>query len=56
LLIAIARKKLKIEEKLYTLFQAIGLAIFEKTPVNELFTNLDYKSIDVQDPNQLNIW
>jgi len=56
LLIAIARKKLKIEEKLYTLFQAIGLAIFEKTPVNELFTNSDYKPIDVHDPNQLKIW
>jgi len=56
LLIAIARKKLKIKENLYTLFQAIGLAIFEKTSVNELFTNSVYKLIDTQDPNQLNIW
>lgn len=56
LLVAIAIKKLKIEVKLYTLFQAIGLAIFEKTPINELFTNSDYKYTEVHDPNQLTFW
>ena len=56
LLVAIARKKLKIEAKLYTLFQAIGLAIFEKTPINELFANSDYKHTEVHDPNQLTLW
>lgn len=56
LIVAIARKKLKIETKLYTLFQAIGLAIFEKTPINELFTNSDYKYTKVHDPNQLTFW
>jgi hypothetical protein len=37
LLIAIAKKKYKIEQSLYAFSQTLGLTIFEKMPVNEIF-------------------
>lgn len=53
LLVAIVRKKLKIEHSLYTLLQIFSLSLFEKTPINELFTNKNYTKLITQDPNQL---
>src|SRR5208283_129112 len=39
LLIAIAKKKLKLAISLYTFAQTMGLTLFEKTPIKELFNN-----------------
>lgn len=37
LLIAIAKKKYHIEQSLYTFSQTLGLTLFEKMPINEIF-------------------
>lgn len=41
LLIAIAKKKMRIEQSLYTFSQTLGLTLFEKTPINEIFNKVD---------------
>ena len=45
LLVAILKKKLKLEHSLYTLLQVFSLTLFEKIPINELFINSNYKPI-----------
>lgn len=37
LLIAIAKKRMHIEQSLYTFSQTLGLTLFEKMPINEIF-------------------
>jgi len=54
LLIAIAKKKLDLAISLYTFAQTMGLTLFEKTPIKELFTNNNF--INMSDENQLSLW
>lgn len=54
LLIAIAKKKLDLAISLYTFAQTMGLTLFEKTPIKELFTNNNF--INLSDENQLSLW
>jgi len=56
LLVAIIKKKLFLEQNLYTLLQIFSLSLFEKTPINELFTKQEYKTNTTQDYNQLTIF
>ena len=56
LLVAIVKKRMKLEPPLYTLLQIFGLTLFEKMPINELFTNMNYNLTSPVDSNQLNIW
>lgn len=56
LLVAIVKKRMKLEPPLYTLLQIFGLTLFEKMPINELFTNTNYNLTSPVDSNQLNIW
>jgi len=56
LLVAIVKKKMKLEPPLYTLLQIFSLTLFEKVPINELFMNTNYNLISPVDSNQLNIW
>jgi len=56
LLVAIVKKRMKLEPPLYTLLQIFGLTLFEKMPINELFTNTNYNLTSPEDSNQLNIW
>jgi len=56
LLVAIVKKRMKLEPPLYTLLQIFGLTLFEKMPINELFTNTNYNLTSPVNPNQLNIW
>jgi IS4 transposase len=56
LLVAIVKKKLKVDYKLYSLLQIFSLSLFKKTPINELFTNLNYKNTSLDNPNQLNLF
>lgn len=37
LLIAVVKKKLNMEQSLYTILQTLNLCLFEKTPINQLF-------------------
>lgn len=56
LLVAILKKRLKLEHSLYTLLQVFSLTLFEKVTINELFTNSIYKPISSDNTNQLSIW
>jgi len=38
LLITIAKKRMRIEQSLYTFSQILGLTLFEKMPINEIFS------------------
>ena len=53
LLVAIVGKKLKTGHNLYTILQVFGLTVFEKTPINELFTNKNYTKLTTPGTNQL---
>jgi hypothetical protein len=56
LLVAIVKKRIKLEPPLYTLLQIFSLTLFEKMPINELFTNTNYNLTRPGISNQLNIW
>jgi transposase len=41
-LIAIIKKRLKLEASLYTILQILSVTIFERLPLNQLLTDIDY--------------
>lgn len=55
LLIAIAKKKLELAISLYTFAQTMGLTLFEKTPIKELF-NSKFNFNNLSDESQLSFW
>ncbi|MEX2410600.1 MAG: transposase, partial [Candidatus Paceibacterota bacterium] len=55
LMIAIAKKKLDLAITLYTFAQTLGLTLFEKTPIKELFNNKNLFN-NLSDENQLSLW
>ena len=55
LLIAIAKKKHDLAISLYTFAQTLGLTLFEKTPIKELFNNKNLIN-NLPDENQLSLW
>jgi len=55
LLIAIAKKKLEMAISLYTFAQTMGLTLFEKTPIKELFNN-SINLNNLSDESQLSLW
>jgi hypothetical protein len=46
LLIAILKKELKIDHSLYIILQVLSVNIFERTQVNQLFTNFYCKNYE----------
>lgn len=56
LLVAITKKRLGLEQNLYTLLQIFSVSLFEKMPINELFTKQNYKNIYPKDYKQLTIF
>lgn len=54
-LVAIVGKELKIERSTYEILQVIGISLLDKTPVNELFANIDYKDVKELDCKQLSL-
>lgn len=52
-LVAIVGYDLKIERSTYEILQVLGISLLDKTPVNELFANLDYNDVNELDYNQL---
>ena len=56
LLVAIIRKKLNLEQNLYTLLQAFSLSLFEKIPINQLFENTNYTLEHDKNSKQLNLF
>ena len=55
LILALAKKKLGIEQSLYTISQTLGFVLFEKVPMNQLF-NKKQKSVSTDKyPNLFNM-
>jgi hypothetical protein len=55
-LVAIVRKRLKIELSLYTMLQILSLTLFEKNHVSRVFTEIDYKNQITSGHRQLNLF
>lgn len=55
-LVAIAKKQLKLKHSLYEILQLISLAPFERTPIYELFENAEYQNFKEPDSNQLKMF
>jgi FOG: Transposase and inactivated derivatives len=54
-LVAIVGYDLNIDFTTYEILQVLGISLLDKTPVKELFTNIDYKDVKELDYNQLSI-
>jgi hypothetical protein len=55
LLVAIVKKRLKIEISLYTFLQILSVTVFEKVPILQLVKDHDYKTKNHQFCNQLDL-
>ena len=53
LLVAILKKRLRIEQSLYTILQILSVSLFEKTPILQAFQAWDYETEIHQNHNQL---
>ena len=56
LLVAIAKKELRLEQSLYTILQMLSVSLFEKALIPEIFTTTDYKKLAACSPNQLTLF
>jgi len=54
-LVAIVANDLKIERSTYEILQILGISLLDKTPVIELFTNIDYNNVKEHNYNQLSL-
>jgi transposase len=55
-LVAIIKKQLNLKADLYTILQVLSLALFEKTPLDQLLKMSDYKSDERVIGNQLDLF
>jgi len=55
-LIAIVKKRLKIELSLYTFLQILSVTVFEKVNIYQMVSENQYKCRHDQTPNQLNLF
>jgi IS4 transposase len=54
-LVAIVANKLKVERPIYEILQILGVSLLDRTPVNEILTEYDYKNIKELNSKQLKI-
>ena len=54
-LVAIVGNELKIKRSTYEILQILGISLLDKTPVKELFTNIDYNNFKEPNYNQLSL-
>jgi len=54
-LVAIVGSDLKIDRSTYEILQVLGISLLDKTPVKELFTNIDYNDVKEHNHNQLSL-
>lgn len=52
-LVAIICANLKTERSTYEILQILEISLLDKTPINELLTNIDYKNVNELNNNQL---
>ena len=55
-LVAIVKKRLKIEASLYTILQILSLTLFEKTLLDQLLKNMELQMNSTENDNQLNLF
>jgi len=54
-LVAIVGNDLKIDRSTYEILQVLGISLLDKTPVKELFTNIDYNNVKELNYKQLSL-
>jgi hypothetical protein len=54
-LVAIVKKRLKLDRSLYTILQILSVTLFEKTPILQALSYIDYEEPEGNDHNQLNL-
>ena len=52
-LMAIIKKRLGLEHSLYTILQILSIAIFEKKPISQVFSEHENINEDAHEANQL---
>jgi len=55
-LVAIIKKRLGIQQDIYTILQVLSLTLFEKTPIFSLFEDYDDQTESSTLSNQLHLW
>lgn len=53
LIVAIMKKRLKVEHPLYIILQILSISLFEKMPIQQVFQKIDYKDFEGDPPEQL---
>ena len=54
--VAILKKELRLKHSLYTILQILSVTIFEKTPILQVFSKIDYKTQETRNHNQLTLF
>jgi len=54
-LVAIIKKKLRLQQRLYTILRILSVTTFDKTPILQLFRDVDDSDITDDNPNQLKL-
>ena len=54
--VAIVKKTLTLNQSLYTILQVLSVTLFEKTPIIQVLTNINYTNQDCYASNQLNLF
>ncbi len=55
-LVAIISKRLKVERDLYTILQILSVTLFEKLPILQAVTEVDYTLLGGYSSNQLELF
>jgi hypothetical protein len=55
-LVAIMKKRLRIDLSLYTILQILSISLFEKMPISQALTADDYRNPPTSGPNQLKLF
>ena len=55
-LVAIIKKRLNLEGSLYRILQILSVSVFEKTPLLQALSDVDYKDLESEGCNQLTLW
>lgn len=54
-LVAIVKKRLKLDRSLYTILQILSVTMFEKTPILQVLSLPNYETDTIDEDNQLNL-
>ena len=52
-LVAIVKKRLKLDRSLYAILQILSVTLFEKTPISQALSHIEYDETEASEDNQL---